>query len=128
MTKTVSDQLVAPWNRIAAAAAALLMSSPAGAALAECDPAAYKAAVPALEQAGGERTCVSCFLEKYAPAPFSKAFAVSKDGAYGGWWQRGISIDEARNKALDSCRKKPSYTSANPCVVFFENDTQVWMP
>ena len=111
-----------------ATAAILLATTVSGIARAEGDPAAYKAAVAALEQAGGDKTCVECFLEKYAPAEFTKAFAVSKDGAYGARWKRGMSMDEARTEALASCRKKPTCSSANPCVIFFENDKQVWKP
>lgn len=88
----------------------------------------YSAAVPQLEQAGGSRVCVSCFLERYAPAEFNKAFAVSSDGAFGGRWSQGITIEQAREEALANCRAKPEYDAANPCVVFFENDRLVWAP
>ena len=114
----------------AAIAAALIVASsmqnkPASA---DGDMASYKAALPLLEEAGGGKTCTECFIEKYAPAVFTKAFAVSKDGAYGGRWKKNISMDEAREGALASCRKKPTYNPANPCVVFFENDKLVWKP
>lgn len=89
---------------------------------------AYEAAVPALEEAGGGKTCVKCFLEKYAPAETPKAFAVSRDGAFGGRWKSSLSLEEVRRAALESCRKKSTYTPANPCVVFFENDQLVWKP
>ncbi|MCK6438842.1 MAG: hypothetical protein L6Q71_01415 [Planctomycetes bacterium] len=98
------------------------MLAPASAA----DIKAYEAAVPALKEAGGANACVKCFLERYAPAEINKAFAVSKDGAYGGRWGANLSMAEARSKALDSCRQKPEFKSANPCVVFFENDKLVW--
>lgn len=88
----------------------------------------YEAAKEALAEAGGGKSCESCFLEKYAPAEFTKVFAVSKDGAYGARWKEGMPLEEARNAALESCRKKPSYTDANPCVIFFENDRLVWKP
>lgn len=88
----------------------------------------YEAAKAALAEAGGGKACEKCFLENYAPAEFTKAFALSKDGAYGARWKKGISLDEARNAALESCRKKPAYSDANPCVVFFENDRLVWKP
>lgn len=93
---------------------------------ADGDMSAYKAAVPALERAGGGKTCVECFLEKYAPAEQPKAFAVSKDGAYGARWKKSLSPEQVREEALASCRKKPTYNPANPCVVFFENDKLVW--
>ena len=99
-----------------------------GSARAEGDPAAYQAALPVLEQAGGGKACSTCFIERYAPAEFNKAFAVSKDGAYGGRWSRNESIATVREKALDSCRKKPNYRAEFPCVVFFENDRLVWGP
>lgn len=35
-------------------------------------------------------------------------------------------MEKAREAALASCRKKPTYNSANPCVVFMENDKVVW--
>lgn len=88
----------------------------------------YSAAVPQLEQAGGGRTCVSCFLERYAPAETNKAFAVSLDGAFGARWSRNLTVEQAREEALASCRAKPEYDAANPCVVFFENDRLVWTP
>ena len=93
---------------------------------AEEDMSPYKAAVPALERAGGGKTCVECFLEKYAPAERPKAFTVSKDGAYGARWKKSLSPERVREEALASCRKKPAYNPANPCVVFFENDKLVW--
>lgn len=89
---------------------------------------AYKAAVPALEQAGGGKACVTCFLERYAPAEQPKAFAVSKDGAYGARWHGRLSMEQVRREALESCQKKPEYNAANPCVIFFENDKLVWKP
>lgn len=104
---------------------ALTLSSPS-VVHADGDPAIYSAAVPMLETAGGGKTCVECFLEKFAPAEFNKAFAVSKDGAYGGRWSRNESMETVREKALESCRKKPVYRSGNPCVIFFENDKLVW--
>lgn len=91
-------------------------------------PNPYKAAVAALMIAGGSQTCVSCFLERYAPAEFNKAFAVSKDGAFGGRWSANISVAEAREAALESCRSKPEFKPENECAVFFENDRQVWVP
>ena len=114
------------WTFAVAAGVAMLLAG--ATARAEGDPAAYKAAVPALAQAGGGKACVECFLEKYAPAPFNKVFAVSKDGAYGGRWDQRKSLDWAREGALANCRKKPNYNPANPCVIFFENDKQVWKP
>ena len=104
---------------------AFLAAGPTTMALAD-NP--YQAAVPALEEAGGGKTCVECFLEKYGPAEFNKAFAVSKDGAYGGHWRKSYTMDQVREKALQSCRKKPTYTPANPCVIFMENDQLVWKP
>lgn len=100
----------------------------AGAARADSDLAAYQAAVPALERAGGGKACVTCFLERYAPAEMPKAFAVSKDGAYGARWKKSLSVKQVRREALESCRKKPEFNPANPCVVFFENDKLVWQP
>jgi len=99
-----------------------------GTARADSDLAAYQAAVPALEQAGGGKACVTCFLERYAPAEQPKAFAVSKDGAYGARWKKSLSVEQVRREALESCRKKPEFNPANPCVVFFENDKLVWQP
>jgi len=110
---------------LSAAAAALALFGHFPAAQAQD---AYKAAVPALNEAGGPKTCVSCFLERYGPAEEPKAFAVSKDGAYGGRWNRQSSIDQVKKEALESCRKKPEFNAANPCVIFFENDKQVWRP
>ncbi|MDH5748342.1 MAG: hypothetical protein OEY85_03430 [Rhodospirillales bacterium] len=81
-----------------------------------------------LKQAGGANTCVKCFLEMYAPAETPKAFAVSKDGAYGGRWHNRRTHSEMRAGALESCRKKPMYRPENPCVVFFEDDRMVWKP
>jgi len=107
------------------AAIALLLFGGGSSALAQD---AYKAAVPALEQAGGAKTCVSCFLERYAPAEQPKAFAVSKDGAYGARWHRQLSMEQVKKEALESCQKKPEYNAANPCVIFFENDKLVWKP
>jgi len=86
----------------------------------------YEAAVPALKEAGGESVCIDCFLQRYAPAEMPKAFAVSKDGAYGARWDTRISIDEAKRAALESCTKKESFRPENPCVIFFENDRLVW--
>lgn len=88
----------------------------------------YAAAKDALAEAGGGKACETCFLEKYGPAEFTKAFAVSRDGAYGARWKEGMPLEEAREAALESCRKKPTYTDANPCVIFFENDRLVWKP
>lgn len=110
-----------------AVAAVLAISVATGAARAD-DQAAYKAAVPALEEAGGGKTCVECFLDKYGPAEQPKAFAVSKDGAYGARWKRSLSMEQVREEALASCQKKPTYNPANPCVIFFENDKLVWKP
>ncbi|MBW7851430.1 MAG: hypothetical protein H3C38_13110 [Rhodospirillales bacterium] len=93
------------------------------------DPlAAYKAAVPALEQAGGGKACVDCFLTNYGPSPFPKAFAVSPDGAYGARYKVGASMAKMREDALASCRKKPAFNPAHDCFIFFENDEQVWKP
>jgi len=108
--------------------AGVLVVSITGTARADSDLAAYQAAVPALEQAGGGKTCVTCFLERYAPAEQPKAFAVSKDGAYGARWKKSLSVEQVRREALESCRKKPEFNPANPCVVFFENDKLVWQP
>ncbi|GAB4541138.1 MAG: hypothetical protein Tsb0019_40970 [Roseibium sp.] len=110
------------------AAAFVAATVGASAARAEGDPAAYKAAVPALEQAGGGKACVECFLEKYGPSPFPKAFAVSPDGAYGARYKVGASMAKMREDALASCRKKPAYNPAHDCFIFFENDQQVWKP
>jgi len=90
--------------------------------------AAYQAAVPALEQAGGGKACVDCFLTNYGPSPFPKAFAVSPDGAYGARYKVGASMEKMREDALASCRKKPAYDPAHDCFIFFENDKQVWKP
>lgn len=108
--------------------AGVLVVGIAGGARADSDLAAYQAAVPALEQAGGGKACVTCFLERYAPAEQPKAFAVSKDGAYGARWKKSLSVEQVRREALESCRKKPEFNPANPCVVFFENDKLVWQP
>lgn len=99
-----------------------------GAVYASNDLSVYQAALPALERAGGGKACVTCFLERYAPASNPKAFAVSKDGAYGARWHRNHSIERIRQEALDSCRQKPEYNPANPCFIFFENNRQVWRP
>lgn len=116
-------------QRMSAFAAALLVTLMAlSAARAEGDPAAYNAAVSALDQAGGGKACVECFLTKYGPAEFNKAFAVSKDGAYGARWKKGMPIEQARAAAIESCQKKPAYNANNPCVIFFENDKLVWKP
>lgn len=115
-------------HRIFAIAAALLVAFSIGTAHAEGDPAAYNAAVSALDQAGGGKACVECFLKKYGPAEFNKAFAVSKDGAYGARWKKGMPIEQAREAALESCQKKPTYNAENPCVIFFENDKLIWKP
>jgi hypothetical protein len=106
--------------------AGVLVVGITGTARADSDLAAYQAAVPALEQAGGGKTCVTCFLERYAPAEQPKAFAVSKDGAYGARWKKSLSVEQVRREAIESCRKKPEFNPANPCVVFFENDKLVW--
>jgi len=108
--------------------AGVLVVGITGAARADGDLAAYQAAVPALEQAGGGKACVTCFLERYAPAEQPKAFAVSKDGAFGARWKKSLSVEQVRQEALESCRKKPEFNPANPCVVFFENDKLVWQP
>lgn len=71
---------------------------------------------------------MTCFLERYAPAEFNKAFAVSADGAYGSRWSRRLSMDQVRREALESCQRKPEFNPANPCVIFFENDRLVWRP
>lgn len=113
----------APILVVAAAVAAF-----AGAAQAEGNPTAYRVAVPALEHAGGGKACVPCFLERYAPAVFNKALAVSADGAYGGRWGTQLSMDEAHRGALENCPRKPEFNPANPCVVFFENDRLGWRP
>lgn len=115
-------------RRVPSLAVAVVLASLAGGAQAEGDPAAYRAAVPALERAGGGKACVQCFLDRYAPAEFNKAFAVSADGAYGGRWSRRLSMDQVRREAIESCQRKPEFTPANPCVVFFENDRLVWRP
>jgi hypothetical protein len=115
-------------RRVPSLAIAAALASLAGATQAEGDPAAYRAAVPALERAGGGKTCIECFLERYAPAEFNKAFAVSADGAYGGRWSRRLTMDQARREAIASCQRKPEFNPANPCVVFFENDRLVWRP
>jgi hypothetical protein len=88
----------------------------------------YQAALPALEKAGGGKACVACFLDRYAPAEFNKAFAVSKDGAFGGRWSADMTLSDAREAALVSCRTKPEFKPENDCVIFFENDLQVWKP
>ena len=107
------------------AATLIALTAPASA---EGDPAAYLAAVPMLERAGGGKACVSCFLERYAPAEFNKAFAVSPDGAYGGRWHNQSSLEQVRERALENCQKKPEFNPAHPCVIFFENDRLVWQP
>ncbi len=126
----MADHLMigASWRRAPSRVIAAVLAAFAGAAQAEGDPAAYRAAVPALERAGGGKTCVTCFLERYAPAEFNKAFAVSADGAYGGRWSRRLSMDQVRREALESCQRKPEFNPANPCVIFFENDRLVWRP
>jgi len=112
---------------VAALFAMSVFFSPTGRGVhAQSDP--YRSAVPALEQAGGAKTCVTCFVERYAPAEQPKAFAVSKDGAYGARWHRQLSMDQVRREALESCQKKPEFKPENPCVVFFENDRLVWKP
>jgi hypothetical protein len=84
----------------------------------------YEQAYEFMKQVTAERC--ECFMNKYAPADGNKAYALSKDGAYGARWSEHISIDEARDAALASCRKKPSYKPENPCVVFMENDRMVF--
>lgn len=111
-----------------AAAVSVAVLTSALPVMAEGDMAAYQAALPALEQAGGGKACTECFMEKWAPSPFNKAFAVSPDGAYGGRWSKNEPMDVIREKALDSCRKKPNYNPDHPCVLFFENDKLVWKP
>ncbi len=111
-----------------AAVAILAATVTTGAARADGDPATYNAAVPALEQAGGGKACVECFLTNYGPSPFPKAFAVSPDGAYGARYKVGASMQKMREDALASCRKKPAYNPAHDCFIFFENDKQVWKP
>lgn len=114
-------------NGPAALALAIILAG-ASVTHAEGDPATYQNAVPALEQAGGGKACVECFLTNYGPSPFNKAFAVSLDGAYGARWERHASLEKVREAALESCRKKPAYNAAHPCVIFFENDRQIWKP
>lgn len=121
---TTASTLLRPVAALFAACVFALLV--AQGAHAQSDP--YRAAVPALEQAGGAKTCVTCFIERYAPAEQPKAFAVSKDGAYGARWHRQLSMDQVRRDALDSCQKKPEFKPENPCVVFFENDQLVWKP
>ncbi|NQV80534.1 MAG: hypothetical protein HQ495_08265 [Alphaproteobacteria bacterium] len=88
----------------------------------------YQDAVPVLEEAGGGTTAVEPFLKLYGPAEMPKAFAVSKDGAFGGRWKESSTHTKVRKEALASCRKKPNYNSANPCVIFMEDDRLVWKP
>ena len=67
------------------------------------------------------------FKNKFLNAPFNRAFAISKDGAFGGRWSEGLSLDEVREFALESCRKKPQYRPENPCKIYMENDAVVWV-
>jgi len=93
------------------------------------DPlAAYRAAIPALLQATGGKGCTRCFMDRYAPATFNKAYAVSADGAHGGRWSPAITPEQAQAQALALCRKDKFYNPANDCFLFFENDQQVWKP
>ena len=119
------------WNRFGLGLGAVLGLAVGGltvSAHAQGTPSPYEAAVPMLEQAGGNTTCVTCFLERYAPAEQPKAFAVSPDGAYGARWHRQLSMEQVKREALESCQNKPTYNPANPCVIFFENDQLVWQP
>lgn len=104
----------------------LEISRPAGHSAAPAgDP--YEQAYEFMKQVTDERC--ECFIKKYAPAQGMKAYALSKDGAYGGKWSdsgRDLSLDDVREGALASCRKKPNYKPENPCVVFMENDTIVY--
>ena len=66
------------------------------------------------------------FQRKFLNAPFNRAFAISKDGAFGGQWGMSKSLDEVKEFALKSCRKKPQYRPENPCMIYMENDAVVW--
>ncbi len=66
------------------------------------------------------------FRDKFLQATFNRAFAISPDGAFGGGWHSRKTIEEMREAALGSCRKKPNYRAKNPCFLFMENDTVVW--
>jgi len=92
---------------------------------ANADP--YEDAVAQLEQAGGKGP-VEPFLKFYGPAEMPKAYAVSKDGAFGGRWKSSSNMKKMRKDALKSCQKKDNYNPANPCVIFMENDKVVWTP
>jgi len=93
--------------------------------ISHADP--YEDAVPMLEQAGGSGP-VEAFLKFYGPAEMPKAFAVSKDGAFGGRWKSSSNMEKMRKDALKSCKKKKNYNKANPCVIFMENEKVVWTP
>ena len=95
------------------------------AGISHADP--YEDAVPMLEQAGGSGP-VEAFLKFYGPAEMPKAFAVSKDGAFGGRWKSSSNMEKMRKDALKSCKKKKNYNKANPCVIFMENEKVVWTP
>jgi hypothetical protein len=66
------------------------------------------------------------FQEKFLNATFNRAFAISPDGAFGGGWHSRKTMEEMRDAALGSCRKKSNYRTRNPCFLFMENDTVVW--
>ena len=66
------------------------------------------------------------FQEKFLNATFNRAFAISPDGAFGGGWHSRKTMEEMRDAALGSCRKKSNYRARNPCFLFMENDTVVW--
>lgn len=66
------------------------------------------------------------FQNRFLKAPFNRAFAISKDGAFGGQWGKDLTLDDVRRAALESCRKKPQYRPDNPCQIYMENDTVVW--
>jgi hypothetical protein len=113
---------------LSAVTLALIITFSQGIANAESISETYKKGATVLEQVGGGKACLTCLTNKYRYGEQPKAYALSKDGAYGASWGRNRSLKEVRRLALKSCQEKPTYTPKNPCFIFFENDKQVWKP
>lgn len=62
------------------------------------------------------------FRKRFLNAKGPRAFALSKDGAFGGRWDTSMSMEEIRTRALKSCENKPQYKPQNPCFIYMEND------
>ncbi len=63
------------------------------------------------------------FRKRFLNGKGQRAFALSKDGAFGGRWGTNISMEEIRAWVLESCESKPQYRPENPCFIYMENDT-----